>query len=94
MSIFDIIYGAGSGFGGVLALAVGLSGTAKESLPVRIFCVSFGVAFLFIGIFHFSEGVGASWATPQLWSTLKPWFAIPCFAAFFFAWFTDRSKKR
>ncbi len=93
MNIFDMIFGAVVGLFGLFALVAGVFRSGNTSFPLRLLALCFGVAFVTFGIVHFSEGVGASWATPRLRRSLYFWFAIPCLAALLFAWFTERYRK-
>ena len=94
MDTFDIVVGAVTSVCGVFALAAGVFRRDGTSVPLRLLALSFGLAFITYGVVRFSAGVGASWATMRLRSSLYIWFAIPCLAAWLFAWFSERHKRR
>jgi len=93
MDTFDMVVGAIASVFGTFALAAGVFRRDGTSLPLRLLALSFGLAFVTYGVVRFSAGVGASWASTRLRSSLYLWFAIPCLAAWLFAWYSERHKR-
>jgi hypothetical protein len=94
MSISNILFGAFAGLCGVAALMAGLFRRDIADITLRLLSLTFGVTFVVYGILHLAEGVGASWATPQLRSRLYLWFVIPCLSAWLVAWFMGRLRRK
>ena len=89
-----IVFGAITGFVGVMMLIGVFTATRSEPIAIRVGVAVFGINGLLMGVLHLGQGFGFLWATSELRARVFMWTIAPCLASWVWAWTIQQKESR